>query len=137
MKGDSWVITNEFQRKQLIEAINEKDFGEFGFNVQIKTGQRTLAQNNSMHQFFSLLANELTDAGLDMRTTLKADTELPWDAQMVKRFIWLPVMKALTNKTSTAKLDRKEVSEIYEVIARHMAQTHSIMCPFPSNEPPL
>jgi len=131
MTGNYWHIRTEKQRKNLIAEIESMEFGDWGFHVQLKRRHRTLAQNNAMHQYFTLLANELTDAGLDMRTTLKEDAEMPWNPLMIKQFIWLPVMKALTGKTSTAKLDRKEVSEIYEVIARHMAQSHSIIVPFP------
>ena len=35
--------------------------------------KRTLLQNRAMHKYFTLLANQLNEAGLDMRKTLKQE----------------------------------------------------------------
>jgi len=132
MNGTHWHITTEKQRKNLIAELLEQDIGEHGFLVKIETGKRTSVQNDSMHLYFRLLAETLCEAGLDIRRTLKQDFDIPWTEKSVKELIWLPVMTALTGKTSTTKLDRKEVGEIFDVINRHLAETHAVMCSFPN-----
>ena len=133
----SIFISSTTQRDALADEIRQMEIGEFGVMIKIQDGTRTTKQNSAMHVYFTLLAKELSDCGKDMRTTLREDAEIPWDSELVKKFIWRPVMQAMTGKTSTTKLERKEVSEIYEVVHRHMAQNHSVMVPFPSNEPPM
>lgn len=134
MKGDYWHVKNEDQRERLITAIRKQSTGEFGFLVKLETGKRTLPQNNAMHKYFSLLANALNDAGFHMVKTLKEGAEIDWTEHSVKKEIWLKVMEPLTGKTSTAKLDRNEVSEVYENVNRFIASRTGVMVPFPSNE---
>ena len=126
-----YIQTSEGQ-KWLSDYILDMDLGEHGFVIEINTGKRTSIQNDSMHLFFRLLAETLCEAGLDIRRTLKQDFDIPWTEKSVKELIWLPVMTALTGKTSTTKLDRKEVGEIFDVINRHLAETHAVMCSFPN-----
>ncbi len=137
MKGDFWYCKNEAQRNALIEHINNLELGEFGLQVQIARGRATNKQKGCVYLYCRLLAKELESGGFDMREVLKVDADIPPDEYMVKTLIWNRVMKAMTGKTSITKLDRKEISEIYSVIQRHMAQSFSIMVPFPSNEPPM
>jgi hypothetical protein len=126
-----YIQTTEGQ-KFIAQHFLDMDIPEFGFVVEVKTGVRTTLQNNSMHRYFGLLAKELNDAGLEIHMEyLGKSIEVPWTTESVKERIWKPVMLASTGHTSTTKLDRKDVSEIYEVIHRFMAQTHSLMVPFP------
>jgi len=46
-------------------------------------------------------------------------------------------MLAATGKASTTKMDRKETSEVYEILHRFFAGEHAIMVPFPSHSPPM
>lgn len=39
--------------------------------------ERTLTQNRAIHLWFTMLADALNDAGLDMRTVLKPEIEIP------------------------------------------------------------
>ena len=133
----SIFISSPTQRDALADEIRNMEIGEWGVMIKIQDGQRSLKQNSAMHVYFNLLAKELNDAGLDMVATLKPGTEIPWTEHSVKTEIWGKVMQAMTGKTSTTKLERKEVSEIYEVVHRHMAQNHSVMVPFPSSERPM
>ena len=128
----------EDQIQNLIDDLEEMkaNIPEFGFHVEIKTGQRTLLQNSAIHKYFELLANDLNSAGLDMKRTLKASTDIPWTAVNVKEHLWRPIQIILTEKESTKKLDRKEVSEVYEVLARHMSEKFGISTPFPQNQYP-
>lgn len=133
MNPVSWHIRNDFQRDKLIDEVRDKPIGEFGYVCYFKTGVMTTQQRKALHVYCTLLADELNDAGLEIHMEfLGKSIEVPWTKDLVKERIWKPVMLVETGKKSTTKLDRKEVSEIYEIIHRHFAQNHSIMVPFPS-----
>lgn len=91
--------------------------------------QRTLTQNRALHLFFRLLAEELNDAGLDMRTVIREDVDIPWSEASVKEYIWRPVQRALQQKDSTTEADRTEYTEVRDVIARHLAEKFGVEVP--------
>lgn len=93
---------------------------------------RTCTQNRAMHKYFTLLANELNDGGLDMRKTLKPDAELPWTPESVKTYIWKVVQEAMFGKASTTKLDTKQVSQVYQAVDKHLSTTFNIQVEFPT-----
>ncbi len=94
--------------------------------------KRTAQQNKAMHKYFGLLSEALNDAGLDMRATLKPDAELPWTPESVKTYIWKVVQDAMFDKESTAKLDTKEVDQVYKAVSRHLSNTFNINVEFPN-----
>ena len=94
------------------------------------TEQRTAQQNKALHQYFTMLAKDLNDAGLDIRKTLKEDFEISWTPEAVKELIWKPILKVMFGELSTADMETDQVGEVYLVIARHMAQK-GITTPFP------
>ena len=95
--------------------------------------KRTLTQNSACHLYFSMLSDELNKAGFDIKRTLRKDFEIPWSPELVKSLIWKQVQEAMTEKKSTTKLDTHEISEIYETINRHIAQTTGVSVPFPDH----
>jgi len=96
---------------------------------------RTIKQNRSLHLFCDLLANELNMAGLDMKTVLKPEVDIPWTKTTVKEYIWRPIQIALTTKQSTTEIDTTEPSVIWEVINRHIGEKFGVeIPPFPSEE---
>lgn len=99
--------------------------------------QRTLRQNRALYKFFEILAITLNDAGLDMRKVLKPEVEIPWTPISVKTHLWHPLQKIMLEKSSTADLTTKQISEIYEVLNRHLATTRGISVPFPTDVPPM
>lgn len=96
--------------------------------------KRTSQQNKALHVYCPLLADDLNAAGLEVQQTLTKPLEIPWNAHLVKELIWRPVQRAMTGKESTTELTTDEIDKIYRVIDRHMAQTHGISVPFPSDE---
>jgi len=96
--------------------------------------QRTLPQNNALHLYCEQLAEALSGAGYDVRKTLRHDIEIPWDAELIKKLIWKKVQETMTGEKSTTKLDKNQVSDVYEVINRHTASTFGVSVPFPSVE---
>ncbi len=118
------------------EKIRNINLPEYGVVFEFKTGIRTTTQNSAMHRYFRLLADALNDAGYDMKKVLKPEVEIPWSVSSVKEFLWRPIQEIITGKESTTKLDRKEVSEVYEPLNRHIASKFGVVVPFPDrNEP--
>jgi len=95
---------------------------------------RTDKQNKALHLYFTHLAEELNNAGYDMRKTLKPSVDIPWNSKTVKEFLWRPVMKAQLGKESTTDLTTKEIDLVFETITRHFAEKFGISVAFPSIE---
>lgn len=95
---------------------------------------RTLTQNAAIHKYFSMLAESLNNAGLDVHKTMRHDVAIPWTDTLIKELMWRKVQKAMFDVDSTTKLDTAQVSEVYEVINRHIASTFGVSVIFPSKE---
>jgi len=96
--------------------------------------QRTLQQNKALHKYFEMLAQELTDAGLDMRRTLKPEVDIPWSGETIKEYIWRPIMTAQLGKESTTELTTSEIDRVFNTITRHLAEKFGVSVEFPSIE---
>ena len=96
--------------------------------------QRTLKQNKSLHQYFRLLAEELNNAGYDMRRTLKPGVDIPWSSETVKEYLWKPIQNAQLMKQSTKDLTTKEIDLVYDTLNRHLGQTTGVTIEFPSQD---
>jgi len=96
--------------------------------------QRTLRQNRALHKYFTMLADELNAAGLDMKKVLKPDVDIPWTAENVKDNLWRGVQIAMFNKASTTELTTDEMTKVYETINRFTAEKHGVSVSFPSEE---
>lgn len=99
-----------------------------------KYPQRTLQQNKSLHLLFQLLANELNDAGLDMRKTLKPEIDIPWSGPSVKEYLWRPIQTAQLNKKSTTEMTTVEIDQVFDTINRHLSERLGLTVQFPSIE---
>ena len=96
--------------------------------------QRTMRQNAALHLYFTQLAQELNDAGLDMRKTLKPTVDIPWSCETVKEYLWRPVMKAQLNKESTTEMTTADIDQVFDTITRHLGEKFGITLSFPSIE---
>lgn len=130
------IIINSNHSKELFLKQMEKLYDEHKYlRVTLKTGkQRSFTQNAALHVYLQLLADELNEAGLDMKKTLKAEVEIPWTMQMAKDFLWRPIQKALTEKESTTKPTTKDYIYIYEVLSRHLVEKFGVNVPWPSKD---
>ncbi len=81
-----------------------------------------------------MLAEELNEAGLDMKAVLKPTVDIPWNTINAKEHLWKPIQEALLHKDKTSNLNTDEVTKVYEVINRHMGQKFGIHVPFPTEE---
>jgi len=96
--------------------------------------KRTNVQNNSIHLYLDLLSKELNNAGYDMKKVLKPEVDIPWSTTLAKEYLWKPIQEALLRKKSTTELETSEVSQVYEVLNRHLGEKLGIHVEFPSQE---
>lgn len=95
---------------------------------------RTPKQNSALHLYFTLLADELNAAGLDMRHVIRDEVDIPWSAYTVKNHLWRPIQESQLGKESTTKLTTKEIDLIYDTLNRVIGERVGIHVPFPSEE---
>lgn len=95
---------------------------------------RTPKQNDSLHLYFRLLADELNSSGYDMKKVLKPSIDITWNEKTVKEYLWRPVQYAQLMKKSTRDLDKKEISQVYDVLNRHFSEKFGLSVPFPHDE---
>lgn len=81
-----------------------------------------------------MLAEDLNDAGLDMKKVLKPEIEIPWTQENIKNLMFKPIIKAMFGVDSTKDLDTKQISEAYEVLNRHTASKLGISVAWPHEE---
>ena len=134
IRGRNYIQTTE-GLIAFADKVRTMNLPEYGVVFECKFGVRTTLQNSALYKYFELVAEALNDAGLEIHMEyLGKITEVPWNKEAVKERLWLPIMEAMTGKTSTAKMDRNEVSDVFETLYRHLAEKHSIMVLFPSKE---
>ena len=83
--------------------------------------------------YFEMIAKALNDAGQDMRGVLKTNTQVWWDKDSVKEFLWRPIQVLQLQKKSTTQLLTKEIDEVYDTVNRHLGK-HIDTIMFPSIE---
>ena len=100
--------------------------------VAIKDGRRSEAQNNSLHLWLSQVASILNDAGIDQilfLEKLSGKAEMPNTTISLKERFWKPILKAMTDKESTTKMNTKEPDAIYQTACRVLATNFGIVPP--------
>jgi len=101
----------------------------------IKDKKRSLLQNASLHLYFTLLAEELTGAGYNLKETLEnIRLDIPVTPISVKENIFKPVLKAMTGKDSTTQMTTGEITTIWEALNLALGTRMGIHVPFPSQE---
>jgi len=123
LEGNAWET-----RRRLLDFVNKTSFVE---EAEMKPKQRTLTQNSALHLFFSLVAETLNDAGLDMKKTLKPEVDIDWTPDGVKNYLWRPVQKAMLDKESTTELTKIEVGQVYETLNRFLGEKFAVHVPWP------
>lgn len=93
---------------------------------------RTIKQNSAMHKYFSMLSDKLNEGGLSVAKTLKIDIE--WTPTSVKDLLWRPIQEAVLDKKSTTKLTKDEITKVYDVLNRALAERFGMSVEFPSRD---
>ena len=116
-------IEDDYQLKVAKESIDKAFEKNPWIEIQIRTpSTRTIKQNNALWLFCNQISDELNKNGLDMRDVLSPKIFMEWTGDQVMQRIWKPVMKVHCNKTSTTRLEKKEVTEIADILTRHFGQ---------------
>ena len=96
--------------------------------------KRTEQQNKALHKGCEMLAEALNDAGYEMKAVLaEKDVDVPWTKESIKEVLFRPIMQAMLAKHSTTELDRLEVSQVWDVLNRHLGEKFGITVPFPGD----
>jgi len=99
--------------------------------IKQESTSRTVLQNRSLHKYLTQIAQDLADAGLDMREVVK----LPINPTLenVKENLFHPVMTAMyPDIHSTKDLDTKQVQAVYEVFNSAMGERLGVSRDWPS-----
>ena len=126
--GETWSIKHPDQAQALIQFI--KDNKDADLQFKLIRGNRTSRQNDALHTYLREVARHMEAAGLDMKTVIKDGVPITPDERNVKKEMWMPIQRALTNKESTTELDTKEVNEVYQHMSRVLVQKYGIDVPF-------
>lgn len=102
--------------------------------LEKETKKRTQRQNRALHVYFQLLADELNEAGLDMREVLKPSVDSSWTPETVKEYLWRPIQMLQVKKKSTTDLTTTDIDKVYDTLNRFLGEKLKISIPFPSIE---
>jgi hypothetical protein len=129
------VITKQFHLEEAIRELTET-FEKTGYvEMECTTVQtRTARQNRALHVYLRLLGEALNEAGLDQRAVLKSNFPIPWSTESAKQNLFSPIMKAMFDIDSTTKLERVQVSQVYDVLNRRFSEKYGISIPFPEGQ---
>jgi len=93
--------------------------------------QRTLKQNKALHLYCKMLSEALNNAGISQGVFLRG-LEVDNSPESVKA-VFREIGKVKYLENSTARLSKKEMTEVFEEINRHIA-SFGIHIPWPSKE---
>jgi hypothetical protein len=103
--------------------------------VETHGGNYTDSQRKGAWKYMELRAEQLNDAGLDIRKVMKPTFNIPWTKDNVHDLLWIPIQKALFGTTSMRALKKLQVTKVHAVIERELAQSFGVdIIPFPSEE---
>ena len=120
-----------------VDFLNQNDGKKCYCEMGRETGVRTLPQNDALHLGFSFIAKELNERGADMRTVLKPDVDIPWETKTVKKYLFVPIIKAMYGKEHTSDLEKLEISPAWDVMMKYLGENpacHLEYLPFPSEQ---
>jgi len=140
------IVNSEQLLNQHIEKLRA-DFDKHKYlKIKVETGkQRTGQQNKSLHVYSKLMANALNDAGYDytwfVKLVEKQGFKTPWTLESFKDGPWKLVQKAVFPHTidkkgnaRTSKLNRQEVSQVYDIVNAKFIEQSGVHVPWPHIE---
>lgn len=129
------IVNSEKRLNDAIEMLRQEFKRNKYLQVTVKSGRkRTSQQNAALHVFCADLANTLNASGLEFRTFFKEGVKIPFDAGLVKDHIWRPIQRAVCKHNSTTQPTPEQYIEIFEVLARHLAENHGIYVEWPHKD---
>jgi len=137
MSGHKWDVTSNEYFENFCAFRTQAILAGKKVVVSIETGvgSRTPTQNNCIHEYCDRIAAALNNAGLERVITspvLSEPLNVPWSKETVKSDIWHRVQTAMTGIESSRDLSTTQVSDIYDTIHRHLAQTFGLQIEWPT-----
>ena len=144
MNGQKWLVNSDRTLGNFIAHVTKLHETSGWVTYGWRTGrQRTATQNNSIHLYCRMVADELNDKGFPAfldSSILKESIEIDWTQSMVKD-LWRTVQCKLFPDTEgkTSRLSRTEVSGVYDVINRALIEKTSgrVCVVFPHVQTPV
>lgn len=91
---------------------------------------RTILQNKSLHLYFKMVADMLNYQNISIAMTIKPD--IKWTGDTVKELLWNPIQKAATNKSSSTKLNKDEITKVYDILNKLTGEKFGFNIDFPN-----
>jgi len=125
--SEEYTVSTEHGCKEFLKfaqkLFNEKGFVVFTYSFARK---RTKQQQKAIEVYCRLVAEACNDGGLYREIHSKIlgrPMEVPWTQDTIKEFIWRPTQLYLwPSKTSTTQLEPSQVSQVYDVIHKHLIE---------------
>jgi hypothetical protein len=95
--------------------------------------KRTSKQNNSLHLYFSLVAKEFNNLGLDFSKIFKDEFNMIVTPDVVKENLWKTIQKAMYGSKRTRDLNVHEIDKIYDVLHNKLIN-YGIYVRFPNKD---
>lgn len=135
MKPGFFYIQSKNDLQRLVNLLFEVADENESFQVQIKIDQtRSEKQNNALHKYFELLAQELNVAGytvVPVVRELKNNPDIPWTKSTVKEILWKTIQKHVVGHDHTSKLEKPQVARIYDVVHKFTSERFGVGVLFP------
>jgi hypothetical protein len=93
---------------------------------------RTIKQNSAMHKYFDMVAKEFNKRNLSISVVLKPD--IMWNTIAIKEQLWKPIQKGALGKISTTRLEKKDLTLVYDIMNKLLGERFGFNVPFPSKE---
>tara|TARA_B100001063_G_scaffold246739_1_gene287317 strand:+ start:8676 stop:9107 length:432 start_codon:yes stop_codon:yes gene_type:complete len=137
MKGQFRVINSRISLEEAIQELRNKWEQDKWLMIQTTTEkQRSQLQNNSLHLWLQMVADELNRQGFDVRQVLEMSKrqEITWTAAAVKEHLWRPVQQAYNGKKSTTQASTSDYPAIYDILNKTLAEKMGVFVPWPCKE---
>ena len=112
----------------IAEDLNKK-------NMQLENKQRTSDQNKALHLYFTQLANELQNHGIDQQ--LFCEKLQGWSIPITPDFlkeVWKIKQKKMYGTDSTRFMESHQVDKVYEQVNHFTSLMFNVNQAFPSQE---
>lgn len=133
VQGEFWIVNNKHSLEMFKKHIEHLYDTKGYVTLKWKSGKtRTHKQNNALHVYCRQLAEALNTGGLDMKKTLKQETDIPWTGELVKQYMWKPVQEAIIGSDSTSSATVEDYDKVHQVLSKHLSEKFNLYIPFPT-----
>lgn len=136
--GKAWLCPADVVTGQYLN--DELEMGcEYVITIKKATPKdvRTLAQNSSLHKYFSNLSTALNNAGKDQRFIMQEignGSEIPWSPFSIKA-LWKQVQLLRHGKDSTTQMEPGEYGKEHQIFDSMISKASGgVSCELPSRE---